>query len=60
MSKVDELKEIAHRPAESAITGGLDERDLATLFFQEGVFSLLAMVGWGKILGSNNVSRGVG
>ncbi len=46
MSEVDELKRIAHSLSEAASTGGLDERELVTLFFQEGFFSVL---GYGRV-----------
>ena len=46
MSEVDELKHIAHSLSEAASTGGLDERELVTLFFQEGFFTVL---GYGRV-----------
>ena len=46
MSEIDELKHIAHSLSEAASTGGLDERELVTLFFQEGFFSVL---GYGRV-----------
>jgi len=46
MSEVDELKGIAHSLSEAASAGGLDERELVTLFFQEGFFSVL---GYGRV-----------
>ena len=46
MSEIDELKHIARSLAEAASTGSLDERELVTLFFQEGFFSVL---GYGRV-----------
>ena len=46
MSEIDELKHIAHSLSVAASTGGLDERELVTLFFQEGFFSVL---GYGRV-----------
>ena len=46
MSEVDELKRIAHSLSKAASAGGLDERELVTLFFQEGFFSVL---GYGRV-----------
>ncbi len=42
MSEIDELKRIARSLSEAASTGSLDERELVTLFFQEGFFSVLS------------------
>ena len=46
MSEIDELKHIVHSLSEAASTGGLDERELVTLFFQERFFSVL---GYGRV-----------
>jgi hypothetical protein len=46
VSEVDELKRIAHSLSEAASAGGLDERELVTLFFQEGFVSVL---GYGRV-----------
>jgi len=46
MSEADELRRIAHSLSEAASAGHLDERELVTLFFQEGFFSVL---GYGRV-----------
>ena len=46
MSEIDDLKRLIRSLFEAASSGSLDERELVTLFFQEGFFSVL---GYGRV-----------
>jgi hypothetical protein len=46
MSEVNELRQVARSLSDASTSGGLDERELVTLFFQERFFSVL---GYGRV-----------